>query len=78
MRGRTTEWHVCELPSALVPPAAADPRLPDPSPPLPYGEVPGGRHVPAVDGVVDPALAAGDHDLVITPWRGVLVPEAAA
>lgn len=67
---RTTEWHVGELPDPLVPPRDPDPRVPAPAPPLAFGD----RHVPAPDGV-DRALLerlAGD-DLVVTPWRGVLV-----
>lgn len=75
---RTAEWHVSELAAPLVAPLPPDPGLPDPAPPLAYGAVPGGRHVPAVGGVLDPALAEVGGDLVVTPWRGVLVPEAAA
>jgi precorrin-3B synthase len=74
LRVRTTEWHVGELPALLVPVQPPDRLAPLPSRPLPYGDVPGGEHVPAVDGVVDPALGTLDTDLVVTPWRGVLVP----
>lgn len=72
-------WHVAELPAPLtdrVPPSAG---LPGASPPLPYGPVPGGRHVPVPgDGLDRPAverLCAAAPALVVTPWRGVLVPE---
>lgn len=67
---RTTEWHVSELPDPLVPDRGPDPRVPPPVPPLAFGD----RHVPAPDGVDRDLLArlAGD-DLVVTPWRGVLV-----
>lgn len=75
---RTSEWHISELGSPLAGPRPPDPRLPAPAPPLAYGAVPGGRHVPAVGGLLDPALGAGDRDLVVTPWRGVLVPEPVA
>ncbi|GAA1774509.1 hypothetical protein GCM10009795_020710 [Nocardioides hankookensis] len=74
LAARTAEWHPVELPEPLVPVRPPDRLVPLPSRPLAYGEVPGGRHVPAVDGVVDPTLADLDTDLVVTPWRGVLVP----
>ncbi|MDF1601986.1 nitrite reductase [Nocardioides sp. YIM 152315] len=74
LAARTSEWHVSELPGSLAPAASADPRVPAPAPPLPYGAVPGGEHVPAVDGVIAPDLSLGAGDLVVTPWRGVLVP----
>jgi len=74
LRTRTTQWHVSELPGPLMPVQPPDRLAPLPSRPLPYGDVPGGRHVPAVDGVLDPALADLGTDLVVTPWRGVLVP----
>ncbi|MFD6949619.1 nitrite reductase [Nocardiopsis sp. TSRI0078] len=82
--GPTAPWHVAELPSPLTDPAPPDPRLPDPAPPLPYGPLPeGGRHVPvpaegldrpAAEALAEEALAAGHGELVVTPWRGVLVP----
>jgi precorrin-3B synthase len=78
VRARTAEWHVRELGTPLVAAAPPDPRLPGQAPPLPYGRVPGGEHVAAAEGVVDPALGSLDGDLVVTPWRGVLVPGAAA
>lgn len=78
MDARSVEWHVSELAVPLADVEPADPRVPRPAAPLPYGEVPGGTHVAAVGGVVDPALAAHSGDLVVTPWRGVLVPQVAA
>ncbi|RKS06782.1 precorrin-3B synthase [Nocardiopsis sp. Huas11] len=85
--GPTAAWHVAELPTPLTDPVAPDPRLPTPAPPLPYGPLPGGgRHVPvpdegldraAAEALAEEAIAAGhgEHDdLVVTPWRGVLVP----
>jgi precorrin-3B synthase len=80
--GPTAPWHVDELPLPLSPALPLDDTAPAPSGPLPYGPVPGGRHIEAPGGVVDPSLAARlasyDRDLVVTPWRGVLVPEVAA
>lgn len=82
--GPTAPWHVCELPEPLAEPSPPDPRLPRPSPPLPYGPVPGGGlHVPvtdqgldrsAIEDLIERAVAAGHGELVVTPWRGVLVP----
>lgn len=79
--GPTAAWHVDELGVPLVAAEPPDPRLPAAVPPLPYGTVPGGTHVAAPDGVVSPALAAdlaaqAGHrgHLVVTPWKGVLVP----
>jgi precorrin-3B synthase len=74
LKARTTEWHVGELVAPLTPVLPPDRLVPLATRPLPYGEVPGGEHVPAVGGVIDPALADLDRDLVVTPWRGVLVP----
>lgn len=71
---RTSQWHVTELTSPLAEEMPPDPRVPAPRGPLPYGEVPGGFHAAAPDGVIEPPLAARDGDLVVTPWRGVLVP----
>jgi precorrin-3B synthase len=79
--GANAPWHVRELTRPLQPPAPADPRLPAPAPPLPYGTVPGGTHVPVSDGVLTPDLVlsllerAADY-LVVTPWRGILIPDA--
>ena len=69
---------VDELPDPLTPwrPPAVDVR----SPALPHGPVDGGEHVAVPGGVIDRALAgrlAGfGRELVVTPWSGVLVPEA--
>ncbi|WP_028849087.1 nitrite reductase [Thermocrispum municipale] len=77
--GPGAAWHVHELASQLVAPVPASAQLPDRSPPLPYGSVPGGEHVPVPeDGLDRPAverLCAAAPELVVTPWRGVLVPE---
>lgn len=82
--GPTAPWHIAELPSPLTDPAPPDPRLPTPAPPPPYGPLPeGGRHVPvpdeglarpATEALVEEALARGTGELIVTPWRGVLIP----
>lgn len=77
--GPAAAWHVSELAEPLVEAAAPDPRVPVPAKALPYGAVPGGRHVevPAagLDGrAIEDLTAAVDH-VIVTPWRGVLVPE---
>jgi precorrin-3B synthase len=76
--GSSAAWHVAELAEPLVAPAARDARVPGPVGPLPFGVVPGGRHVAAPDGLdrsdVE-QLTAGVPEVVVTPWRGVLVPE---
>ena len=67
--------------SALAAPAPADPRLPEPSAPLPFGPVAGAEaieHVEVPGGVVDRALLArltgpDVRELIVTPWRGVVV-----
>ncbi len=75
----TAPWHVVELPEPLMARHTPDPRLPVPAPPLPFGGVPGGCHVQVTGAGLDPQavadLTAHAADLVITPWRGVLVPE---
>ncbi|GGR54252.1 hypothetical protein GCM10010197_20800 [Nocardioides luteus] len=62
----------------LVETPAADPRVPPPVEPLPFGPVPGGEHIAAPDGSLDRAailaLAERAPTVVVTPWRGVLVP----
>ncbi len=77
--GPTAAWHVSELADSLVEPNAPDPRLPEPAQSLSYGAVPGGRHVEVPEtgldrGAIDDLTAAVDH-VIVTPWRGVLVPE---
>ena len=46
--------------------------------PLPYGPLPGATHVEVPHGILDPELAgllAVHEELVVTPWRGVVVPD---
>lgn len=79
--GPTSPWHVDELPLPISHPLPLDEHAPAPRGPLAFGPVPGGLHVAAPDGVLDPGLvarlAAYDRELVVTPWRGVLVPDPA-
>ena len=46
---------------------------------LPFGDVAGGRHVSVPGGGLDRAavdeLTAHTSAVVVTPWRGVLIPE---
>jgi precorrin-3B synthase len=74
--GPHAPWHVAELDVSLADPVTRDPRAEVVAPPLAYGDVPGGVHVPAPDGVVGPELAAElaapGRGLVVTPWRGIL------
>ena len=82
-RGPSAAWHVDELSGPLTAPVAPDGRLPDPAGPLAYGAGPAGDHVAAVDGALSPALVDAivdrltdpDDLVVVTPWRGVLVPK---
>lgn len=70
--GAAAPWHVSELPEPLVPAVAPDPRLPDPTPPLPFGR----RHLAFPDGLDGDAVRSlPATDLVVTPWRGILIPE---
>lgn len=77
--GRGAAWHVTELPAPLVEPRPPDPGLPPPAPLLPYGAVPGGVHEPVPAAGLDRSavarLTAAAPALVVTPWRGVLIPE---
>lgn len=76
--GPTAPWHVAELTEPVVTAVDPDPRLPDPAEPLCYGEVPGGRHVEVPSAGLDQgavaALTADVDEVIVTPWRGVLVP----
>lgn len=77
--GPGAAWHVSELAEPLVVPSPPDPGLPDPAEPLPFGPVAGGRHVEVPDAGLDRQVIADltapvDH-VIVTPWRGVLIPE---
>lgn len=77
---RTAPWHLDELPAPLLPPIPPDDRLPAAAGPLPFGPVPGGEHVAVPETGLDRAavtdLAARAGRLVVTPWRGIVVPGA--
>jgi precorrin-3B synthase len=81
--GPGAAWHVVELTDALVAELPADPRIPPASGPLRFGSVPGGIHVAVGESGIDRTWLDGarhrtpwrpDHELVITPWKGVLIP----
>jgi precorrin-3B synthase len=80
--GPGAAWHVDELDQPLEPLCTRYPSTRVEQPALGAGVVPGGHHHPAPDGVVDRALAervAADADVVVvTPWHGLLVPDARA
>jgi precorrin-3B synthase len=81
--GQTAAWHVDEVPEPMVVPERADPRVPAPTLPLEIGLVPGGRHVPIPEEGLDLAwarvmLPSAPAEVVVTPWRGILVPEERA
>ncbi|MQY11053.1 hypothetical protein SRB5_11670 [Streptomyces sp. RB5] len=77
--GPAAPWHVDELSGPLLAPAAPDPRLPVPAPVPAFGPVAGGRHVEVTPDGMDRGevaeLTAGVSEVVVTPWRGVFVPE---
>lgn len=73
--GPAAAWHVRELSVPLTDAQDPEPAALGTSTPLPYDD----EHVAVPDGVADQALAAQlvahGGELVITPWRGVLIPE---
>ena len=77
--GPAAPWHVAELPGPLLDLVPPDPRLPAPASVLPFGRVPGGRHVEVTsDGLGARQVAAltlAVPEVVVTPWRGVFIPE---
>jgi precorrin-3B synthase len=78
--GPTAPWHVHELAEPLDEPRDPDARLPAPSGPLAFGSVAGGRHVEIHETGLDrrtaDALLSGVGDeVVVTPWRGIFVPD---
>lgn len=72
-------WHVHELPTQIITPHQRSAAVPPPCPPLSHGPVPGGFHHPVADTGLDrdavELLCAAAPELVVTPWRGVLIPE---
>jgi precorrin-3B synthase len=79
--GPAAAWHVDELPAGSLPVRTRDPRVPATAGPAAYGLLAGGEHVAVPDGTLSPtlaeALAQRAPELVVTPWRGVLVAEVA-
>jgi precorrin-3B synthase len=80
--GPSAPWHVEELAHPLIPANAPDSRLPAPIEPLPFGQVPGGRHVEVSSTGLDRSdvedLTSDVPEVIVTPWRGVFVPEEKA
>ncbi|WP_244927978.1 nitrite reductase [Nocardioides sp. W7] len=77
--GGGAPWHVTELAVPLLAPHAPERHLPHPAPPLGYGPVPGGVHESVPEAGFDrravERLCTTASELVVTPWRGVLIPE---
>lgn len=73
----TAPWHVSELEQPLLAEQPPEPALPEAQGPLRFGSVAGGVHVAVPDGLLDRALfsriAGAATDVVVTPWRGLLV-----
>lgn len=78
-QGAAAAWHVRELGVPLVEEEPPTRSLPPPSQAPPYGPVTGGRHEPVPPGGLDRAAVTRLLDaapaVVVTPWRGVFVPE---
>ena len=76
--GPAAAWHVRELADGLAPTAEPDRALPAGVPALEYGPVPGGTHHRIPDGVLtDGSAFVAQPVLVVTPWRGIFVPDPA-
>ncbi len=77
--GPTAPWHVVELPEPFAPAQVGDPRLPEPTAAVPFGVVPGGAHLRVPEAGLDlatvTAVTARADTLVVTPWRGILIPD---
>lgn len=81
--GSNAAWHVDELSVAArrelssAHPPARD--LPAPSPPLPFGPVEGGHHLSVprdgLDRTAITRLAEASPLVIVTPWRGVFIPQ---
>lgn len=78
--GPDAPWHVPELARPLAPPVPAADGATVATGPLPLGPVAGGRHVAVPDDGLDPSAIATwtAPTVIVTPWRGVLIPEEAA
>jgi precorrin-3B synthase len=79
--GPDAPWHIDELDVPLEPPCGRHVLTEPVQPPLADGPVAGGTHHVAPDGAVDRSLAervaADSKVVVVTPWRGLLVPTGA-
>ncbi len=77
--GPGAAWHVHELAEPLTGVRAPAPDLPTPAHAPPYGVIPGGFHEAVADSGLSRTaverLCATTPELVVTPWRGVLIPE---
>ncbi|MGB3303399.1 MAG: nitrite reductase [Gordonia sp. (in: high G+C Gram-positive bacteria)] len=73
--GPTAPWHVRELAAPLVEPQLPDPRVPPSGPALAYSET----HVEVPGAGMDrdfvEARTSTTDYLIVTPWRGVLIPK---
>ncbi|HWI42030.1 MAG TPA: nitrite reductase [Nocardioides sp.] len=78
--GPDAPWHVDELTEPLAPAVPAAPGADVAAAPLAFGAVDGGEHVEIGPDGIDAAQAAAwagrTRELVVTPWHGVLVPDA--
>lgn len=79
--GPSAAWHVRELAEPLVAPEAPQ-FVPSAGHGLEgdWGPVPGGAHIPVPDDGLDrtaiETLTATADEVIVTPWRGILVPAA--
>lgn len=75
--GPAAPWHVRELAELLAPHAERSGEAPCATAPLAHGQVRGGVHVAAPDGILTRAATApllAEPTLIVTPWRGIFVP----
>ncbi|MDQ4006917.1 MAG: nitrite reductase [Actinomycetota bacterium] len=81
-QGPAAAWHVDELTTPLLDLGAPDRSALVATPALPYGPGPAGDHVAVPEGRLDAPtvrdLTARGDLLVVTPWRGILLPAAEA
>ncbi|MUN39593.1 precorrin-3B synthase [Actinomadura litoris] len=82
LRVRTQEWRVAELPGGLPLPGGREEPVPVPAVPrrTPLGEIPQRDGRRAFSGLVplgrlDPAPLRGVEEIIVTPWRGVVLPD---
>jgi precorrin-3B synthase len=74
----TSPWHVDELEEKLRSARGPAPDLPEPAGPLAHGRHAWGWHLEIPDGLLTAEVFAEFEQLnevVVTPWRGVLVPD---